>query len=122
MAKAPTVAAAVLFAALLPLSSSTASATGTYCAVTERTSDGFVSVREGPGVQYRSLGRLSPSDLLWIGTEKCRSDVGPSLCDEAETWVFAERVVTLQGVHSGLKGWVRASLVRQVTCGDENSR
>ena len=33
---------------------STASATETYCAVTKKTSDGFVEVREGPGWDTRA--------------------------------------------------------------------
>jgi hypothetical protein len=91
----------------------------TFCAVIENTSDGFVSVREGPGPQFKSLGRLTQSDLLWIGTEQCRSDFGASLCDETKTWVFVERVFSLPtSLRLELKGWVRNKLIHQVACSE----
>jgi hypothetical protein len=89
-------------------------ATNSYCAVAEKTSDGFVIVREGPGTQFKSLGRISKHDLLWIATEFCRSDFGASQCDETQTWVFVERVFSLEPAYSKLKGWVRSSLTHQI--------
>jgi isocitrate lyase len=112
--------ATILMLALFILSIKPLSATGTFCAVTEKTSDGFVSVREGPGTIYKSSGRLSQSDLLWVATEQCRSDFGVSLCDETRTWAFVERVFSLSStLRSNLKGWVRNKLIRQVGCEDD---
>jgi hypothetical protein len=88
-----------------------ASATETFCGVIERTRDGFVSIRKGPGVGYPVSGKALPSDFLFIGTEKCRDDFGPLLCSSTGDWVFVEEVAG-----SNLKGWVRSSLVRTVTC------
>jgi hypothetical protein len=94
-------------------------ATETFCAVTERTADGFVSLRDGPGSQYNSVGQVLPSNLLWVGTEKCRSDFGKQQCDMTERWVFVERVFSTAAVQSSLKGWIKQSLIRQVACTDE---
>ena len=91
--------------------------TATFCAVTEKTADGFVTVRDGPGTQYKSLGKLEPSNLLWVATEQCRSDFGPSLCDASGQWVFVERVFrVVPSPHAQLKGWANIRLIRQVAC------
>jgi hypothetical protein len=63
-------------------------ATERFCAFTERTTDGIVSLREGPGPQYNSVDQVLPSNLLWIGTENCRSDFGKQKCDMTERWGF----------------------------------
>ncbi len=94
-------------------------ATGTFCAVTERTADGFVTLREGPDPHAAERGRLGTADFLWVATEACRADFGPRRCAEGGAWVFVERVFALPGSpNSGLKGWANARLIRQVACGD----
>lgn len=97
-----------------------ADATNSYCAVIERTSDNFVSLRNGSGVAFSERGRAMLSDLLWIATERCRDDFGLNLCDERGKWVFVEEVVRSdRALRSGVKGWAKASLIRQVACADE---
>ena len=49
-------------------SPNSAFATHTFCA-TERTPDGFMNLREGPGTQYKVLGKILTSDLLDVATE-----------------------------------------------------
>lgn len=93
-------------------------ATSTFCAVTEKTYDGFVSVRSGPGITFQILGKAYPNDFLYVGTEKCRSDFGPLLCSNNHQWVFVEEI-SGRAVSSKLKGWVRESLIRQVNCPHE---
>ena len=93
-------------------------ASETFCAVTERTSDGFVSVRSGPGTDYNVLGKVHLSDFLYVGTERCRNDFGPTLCSEDGRWVFVEEVRKQSKVFV-LKGWIKNSLIRQVTCPDD---
>jgi hypothetical protein len=108
----------IFCAAGLQIMSSTPSlATHTYCAVTERTSDGFVNIRRGPGADYKIVGKVLPSHFLWIGTEECRDDFGQMLC--SKSWVFVESAQGLGAVSpSTLKGWIKESLVRQVACPD----
>ena len=85
--------------------------------MTERTPDGFVNIRQGPGVNYEILGKVLPSHFLWIGTEECRDDFGKMLC--SRSWVFVESVQAIGTLSpSPLKGWIKESLVRAVACPD----
>jgi hypothetical protein len=93
-------------------------ATETFCAVTEKTSDGFVSIRSGPGIDYNVLGKVYPLDFLYVGTERCRNDFGQALFSEDGRWVFVEQVHR-QSKAFILKGWIKNSLIRQVTCPDD---
>lgn len=56
------------------LANTQAQATQTWCAVTEKSSDGFVAVRLGPGVSYPAVGKGSTLRL----PHKIRRDVGRS--------------------------------------------
>jgi hypothetical protein len=100
----------VLQLASLEVSHSTA----TFCAVTERTSDGYVSLREGPTPQNRKLGEVLPSNLLIMATEQCRSDFGTQQCDPTGRWIFVEKVFPIGHHGSAQKGWILASLTRQI--------
>jgi SH3-like domain-containing protein len=101
-------------------------ATHTFCAVTERTPDGFVNLREGPSTQYKVMGKVLPSDVLDVATEQCRDDFGQLLCDETGKWVFVEAVYSLthegqknvSGYGTALKGWAKNSLIRQIPCAE----
>ena len=92
-------------------SSIASKASETFCAVTKKTNDGFVEAREGPGVLYKGLGRITTSDFLYVGTERCRDDFGKSLCSNDQQWSFVEEVAG-----SKLKGWVKSTLIRPITC------
>jgi len=101
-------------ASLIPLD---ASATETFCAVIERTDDGFVTVREGPAANYSARGMLVPSDQLWMDTRHCRSDFGREFCDEKGAWLFVERVFPNgDPSRSKIKGWVNSHFIRQIGC------
>lgn len=97
-----------------------AGATGTYCAVTERTDDGYVSLRSGPGVRYQTVAELLPSDYLWIDTGECRDTHGSLLCDHSKKWVFVEKLFSLSGNTSASQtvGWVNSRFIRVVACSD----
>lgn len=97
-----------------------AGATGTYCAVTERTDDGYVSLRSGPSARYPAIAQLLPSDYLWIDTGECRDTHGSLLCDHSKKWVFVERLFALNGNTSPSQttGWVNSRFIRVVACSD----
>jgi hypothetical protein len=110
----------IYFFTMMVLASATpqqAVASSSFCAVIERTNDGFVNLREGPRVDYNSLGIAIQSDILLVDTAPCRSDFGPLICDETGKWNFVENVIRVgdQSKHF-LKGWVNSSFIRQVTC------
>ena len=60
---------------------------------------------------YKGLGKIIISDFLYVGTNSCRDDFGPSLCSDDQRWSFVEEVMG-----SKLKGWVRSTLLRPITC------
>jgi hypothetical protein len=91
-------------------------ATQTYCAVTQQTSDGFVAVRMGPDTSYEPIGKLLPTDFLYVGTEQCRNDFGPMLCSENGEWVFVEEVIAFGRTKKPIKGWAYNKLVRPIAC------
>ena len=109
--------AVALAIALAPTS---AQATETWCAVTEKTADGFVNLRVGPGASYRIIAQVFPSDLLLIDTAPCREFEGTELCDQSGAWVFVEGVATLNQRSRGesFQGWINSHFIRQVACDD----
>lgn len=99
---------------------SSAVATGTFCAVVERTADGYVNLRDGPSPQHHVVGRVLPSDFLWVATEQCRLDFGKMQCDDTQSWVFVEKVHALRDRdRDHIKGWAKAQFVRPIACRDE---
>lgn len=108
---------AIAVLALVFASTSNCMATNTFCAVIEKTADGFVSLRSGPGVENSIVGKILPDNLLWIGSETCRSDFGKAQCSPNGRWIFAERVFKPPATPlPNLKGWINATLIRQIAC------
>jgi hypothetical protein len=96
---------------------STSYATESFCAVTERTPDGFVALREGPGAEFKAKAKAVPSDQLIVATEHCRSDFGPLFCDDKGAWLFVEEVIPVTAPSKSLaRGWISARFVRQIGC------
>jgi uncharacterized protein YraI len=96
-----------------------ATAAQSFCAVTERSSDGFVNLRAGPGENFSVLGRVKINHQLLVGTEQCRSDFGALLCSQNRQWVFVEKI---WGEKAGLgigKGWIGSKMIRQISCSDD---
>ncbi len=83
-------------------------ATQSFCAVSERTPDGFVNLRNGPGPHYKVVGQVLPPNVMLVGTEQCRDDFGLSLCSEDRQWVFVEEVL---GKRPLMKGWMNNKFV-----------
>ena len=100
---------------LFALAHTPAQATETYCAVTEKAEDGFVSLRVGPSTSYRAVSRVMPSDLLWVDTGTCRDFEGAELCDPTGRWVFVEKVFSLNErlTEHSAQGWINSHLIRQ---------
>lgn len=101
--------------------SSAAQATQSYCVVVKPTSDGFVALHKGPGVQYDEVARLQPYDVVWVDTGQCRG----GLCSEDRKWVFVESVPRIDGsaymgsIPEGQRptqGWARATLLKETEC------
>jgi hypothetical protein len=103
-----------LFATML--SSAAAQATEDYCAIALPTTDGFVSLREGPGAQFREITRLQPYDSLSMNTAACHEQH----CDETRTWLLVWGVPRIDGPGARMPnltiGWVRARYIHQITC------
>jgi hypothetical protein len=60
---------ALLIAAVLAALVSTANATVNNCAVVLKTPDGFLNVRDAPGMKSTVIGRLKPGDLVSLPHE-----------------------------------------------------
>ena len=107
---------------ILTISSLSAAATTTACAVSERTADGFLNLRIGPGNQFNIIGIVRPNDFLWVASEPCRSDFGSLQCDETNEWVFVERVFPFRSdardAAGARKGWAHSRYIRYIACDD----
>ena len=109
-----TVAAVALAALIVP-----AGAGESFCAVAKQTSDGFVALRSGPASTFEDLAHALPSDFLYVGTEKCRSDFGKLHCSADGKWIFVESVTSKRFGERKAKGWASAGLIRQIACPDQ---
>jgi hypothetical protein len=107
-----------------------ASATSEWCAVPEMTPDGFLNLRDGPGIQSRIIGRVVPSDYLFVAIPSCQErEDQPPVCDETRRWEYIEEVFSVpEGGGNGWinwreishhkRGWVRRSYLRRVACAE----
>ena len=91
-------------------------ATSSWCGVTEKTPDGFVSLRIGPNPKFQEVARIVPSDALTLDTGFCRSFMGKSHCDYSGKWVFVEMIRKLDGRSIVGGGWANSRYIRQVAC------
>ncbi len=55
-----------LLPALILLAAATGAAEAHYACAVKRTPDGFVALREGPGVSHRMVARMRPQELVGI--------------------------------------------------------
>lgn len=95
--------------------------TGDWCATPIKTSDGFLNLRSGPGVNFQILGQVHNGDVLLIDTGQCRDDFGTLQCDESGRWVFVQSVDGLKESSSNQKGWVSSRYITSVLCNDNAS-
>jgi hypothetical protein len=71
------------------------------CSVIQHTSDGFVAMRDGPGVEYPLLTQLYPGDVVFES-----EFVGP--------WVHISYILR----RGPVSGWVYGNYIRQAPCPD----
>ena len=102
--------------------SSEAFATSTWCGVYDNSTDRYLNLRAAPSPQYRIVGRVVKSDLLWVDTGQCRDafpdgkrEFGQAVCAKNRSWVFVEAVFR-DGAETRIKGWANESYIRQVSC------
>jgi glutamine phosphoribosylpyrophosphate amidotransferase len=62
-----------LLIAAVAASVSTANAMVNNCAVVLKTPDGFLNVRDAPGMKSTVIGRLNPGDLVGTSKNSCFS-------------------------------------------------
>jgi uncharacterized protein YraI len=96
------VAIAMLMAVISP-----AMATADGCYVVLGTPDGFLTLRNGPGIQYPTITRLKPGDSLYADDKPC-SDENPA-CD----WIH---ITGRPGKPLSWDGWVLLKYVRTIPC------
>lgn len=89
-------------------------ATSTFCGVVKETSDGFVALRQGPGVRHQLIVRLQPLEIVLLDTGQCRD----AFCSNDGSWLFVVEVPRLDAPSrtTFTQGWVRSTLVRPTTC------
>ncbi len=88
--------ATLLGLAIVLTSITAARATTDGCAVVLNTPDGFLALREGPGIQFRIKDKLRPRQIVGIPTEDCNVT-----CNK---WV---KVL-------GTSGWVRSKYIQPI--------
>jgi hypothetical protein len=98
-----------LLAVLLALSISSAHAAPPNCAIVLRTPDGFLALREGPGVKHKMIRKLHHAEILaitagaeddkWLQVDYASTDYGST--DKVSSnstilsgWVFAKYLLT----------------------------
>lgn len=96
-------------------------ATTDSCAVTEKTPDGFVALRSGPGVNFPIVRRVLPTDGLYGEFTECGKSVGGKVpvCDQTNNWLYVKKVCPLPGCKETgerYEGWVSKRFIRFVGC------
>ena len=114
---------ALLLAACVAALATSAHATADFCAVVLKTPDGFLALREGPGMRFKAKARLRQGDVLFADTRTCVID-HPDICDEKMEWTYVNYVPRLDGRLKEAKhftqGWVARKFTQEFLCpGDE---
>ena len=88
---------------------SVAHAGSPVCAVVLKTSDGFLALRDGPGVKHRLLKKLPRGEKLNMW------EPGDSAWESAkrDAWV---KVVYDADIHGGTIGWVSSRYIQTFDC------
>lgn len=97
---------------VLSLMSFVALATADWHATPKQTDDGFVNLRAGPGINFKIVGRVMPSDFLVIDTAQCRDDFGTLRCDPSRKWVYVQHVQS--GPRKDAHGWINRRYVTEI--------
>jgi hypothetical protein len=110
---------AAAFALLTTTAATSAQATQDFCAVTLKTPDGFLALREGPGTRFAVKTRLGRGDVLYADTAQC----APSACNYTNIWTHVVSVPRIDGRLEEAKqftqGWVARKFIQEFICPDE---
>ena len=110
----------MLTVALITPSSKIANATADGCAVVLKTPDGFLSLRDGPGMRF--LEKLPQGDVLYIDTVECSTISGTMVCGNPKEWTHVNSVPRLDGPIREAKkftqGWVASKYIQWFECAE----
>jgi hypothetical protein len=96
-------------AALLAIPAIPAHATADGCAVVLRTYDGFLAVRDGPGVRHYEMDRLRPGQIILTNHVSDSRYAGP-------WWRIGGVMDRIGGSVRHLDGWVHSAYLTPVAC------
>ena len=103
---------ALLLAVCTAALATSAHATEDFCVIVQKTPDGFLALREGPGTRFRMKARLKPGELLIADTRRS---------DEKGEWTFINNVPRLDDGKKEhfTQGWVATKFTTQARCPGE---
>jgi hypothetical protein len=103
-------------------SSKMARATADGCAVVLKTPDGFLNLRDGPGMRFKVLEKLRRGDVLYIDTVECSTISGTVVCGNPKEWTHVNTVPRLDGPIREAKkctqGWVASKYIQWFECSE----
>ena len=112
----------MLAVASITPSSKIAKATADGCAVVLKTPDGFLSLRDGPGMRFKVLEKLRQGDVLYIDTVECSAISGTMVCGNPKEWTHVNTVPRLDGPIEEAKkftqGWVASKYIQWFECSE----
>jgi len=91
------------------------------CAIVRPTSDGFLSLRQGPGVRFAEKTKLRQGDYLWVTDTNCLRQGNRTICDDTRRWLHVSSVRRLdRDRHTTMEGWVYQRHVDMTECRDDS--
>ena len=91
-------------------------ATADACAVTLKTPDGFLNLREGPGTEYEIVSKLYPGDNISVDSGMCDNINGQSICTDGSWTRIRDEIATNDGIKMVTRGWVATKYIRTTDC------
>ena len=90
-------------------------ATEIGCAVVLKTPDGFLNIREGPGTQFKVVGKLNRGDFLYVGSEQCWED---RCTDDQRSWTHLVDVLSPEKprLEKSNPGWILSRFIQWTYC------
>src|SRR5262249_13309084 len=90
-----------------------------------KTPDGFLSLRDGPGMRFKVLEKLRQGDVLYIDTVECSTISGTMVCGNPKEWTHVNTVPRLDGPIREAKkftqGWVANKYINGLSALNKHS-